>query len=150
MILLFQGKVDVLEEHETSVRTVRFTLKLPSILKLRRYVKTFSQSYIRFSRENIYVRDGHKCQYCNERFAPKNLTLDHVKPIVQGGEKTWENIVTACMDCNQSKGGRTPQQAGMKLLKKPTVPQWLPTVQVRLSYAQAPSSWKIYLSIDHE
>lgn len=145
MVLLFQGKVEVIEEHETCVRTVRFTYKLPSVLKLRNFVRTFSQGYIRFSRENIYIRDGHKCQYCGVKFAPKSLTLDHVVPVVQGGEKNWENIVTACVPCNQKKGGRTPVQAGMKLLKKPTAPQWLPTVQVRFSFAEAPASWKSYL-----
>ena len=147
MTLLFQGKVDVIEEHETQVHTVRYTFKLPSILKLRNFVKTYAQSYIRFSRENIYIRDAHKCQYCGERFSAKNLTLDHVIPVVQGGEKSWENIVTACMSCNQKKGGRTPQQAGLKLLKKPSMPQWLPTVQVRFAFAQAPTSWKLYLSL---
>ncbi len=145
MVLLFQGKVDVIEEHDACVRTVRFTYKLPSVLKLRNFVRTFAQSYIRFSRENIYIRDGHKCQYCGEKFNPKSLTLDHVVPVVQGGEKTWENIVTACVPCNQKKGGRTPHQAAMKLLKKPTTPQWLPTVQVRFSFAEAPASWRSYL-----
>lgn len=147
MTLLFQGKVEVIEEHDVCVRTVRFTFKIPSILKLKNFVKTYSQNYIRFSRENIYIRDAHKCQYCNQKFSAKNLTLDHIVPVVQGGLKTWENIVTACVPCNQKKGGRTPQQAGMRLLKKPTMPQWLPTVQVRLSFAQAPESWKVYLSV---
>ncbi len=147
MVMLFQGKVEVLEEHDVCVRTVRFTFKLPSILKLRTYVKTYSQNYIRFSRENIYVRDGHRCQYCNHRFPTRSLTLDHVIPVVQGGTKSWENIVTACVPCNQKKGGHTPQQAGMRLLKKPIVPSWLPTIQVRFTFAQAPISWRVYLTI---
>lgn len=146
-MLLFQGKVEVLEEHDACVHTVKFTFKIPSILRLRNYVKTYSQSYIRFSRENIYIRDGHKCQYCGVKFSAKSLTLDHVVPAVQGGEKNWTNIVTACVPCNQKKGGRTPHQAGMKLLKKPVVPDWLPTVEVQLSVAQAPKSWKVYLTV---
>jgi 5-methylcytosine-specific restriction endonuclease McrA len=108
MTLLFQGKVEVIEEHDVCVRTVKFTFKLPSILKLRNFVKTYNQNFIRFSRENIYIRDGHKCQYCSLKFSARHLTLDHVVPVVQGGEKSWENIVTACMSCNQKKGGRTP------------------------------------------
>lgn len=143
--MLFQGKVEVLEEHEQVVRTVRFTFKLPSILRLNHYVKSRAHSYIRFSRENIYIRDEFECQYCGRLFHPKQLTLDHVIPAVQGGKKNWTNIVTACIKCNQVKGGRTPAQAGMALLRKPTVPTWLPKVQVKFTLSQAPDSWKIYL-----
>lgn len=147
MTLLFQGKVEVLEEHDEFVHTVRFTYKLPSILRLNHFVKTRAHSYIRFSRENIYTRDEYCCQYCGGRFHPKQLTLDHVLPAVQGGKKNWTNIVTACISCNQVKGGRTPTEAGMKLLKKPTVPTWLPKVQVKFTLAQAPDSWRTYLSV---
>ncbi len=146
MTLLFQGKVEVIEEHDAVVHTVRFTFKLPSILRLNHFVKTRSQSYIRFSRENIYIRDEYFCQYCEEKFPAKKLTLDHVIPAVQGGKKNWTNIVTACIQCNQNKGGRTPTQAGMKLAKKPTIPTWLPKVQVRFTFSQAPDSWRAYLS----
>lgn len=146
MTLLFQGKVEVLEEHEEVVHTVRFTFKLPSILKLTHFVRTRAQSYIRFSRENIYIRDDFSCQYCASKLPTKQLTLDHVIPAVQGGKKTWTNIVTACIECNQVKGGRTPGQAQMKLLKKPVVPAWLPKVQVKFTLSQAPESWKEYLS----
>jgi 5-methylcytosine-specific restriction endonuclease McrA len=146
MTLLFQGKVEVLEEHDEVIHTVRFTFKLPSILRLNHFVKTRAHSYIRFSRENIYIRDEFACQYCAERFHPKQLTLDHVIPAVQGGKKNWTNIVTACISCNQVKGGRTPAQAGMRLIKKPSVPTWLPKVQVKFSFAQAPDSWKEYLT----
>jgi 5-methylcytosine-specific restriction endonuclease McrA len=147
MTLLFQGKVEVLEEHTEVVRTVRFTFRLPSILKLHNYVKTKATSYIRFSRENIYIRDEFRCQYCTSRFHPKQLTLDHVIPAVQGGKKNWTNIVTACIKCNQVKGGRTPAQAGMKLIQKPILPAWLPKVQVKFTLSQAPDSWKEYLML---
>jgi 5-methylcytosine-specific restriction endonuclease McrA len=147
MTLLFQGKVEVLEEHDAVVRTVKLTFKLPSILKLTHYVKTKTRNYIRFSRENIYIRDEYHCQYCARRFPVKFLTLDHVKPAVQGGKKNWTNIVTACINCNQIKGGRTPAQAQMKLLKTPVIPQWLPKIQVKFSLSHAPESWKEYLTI---
>ena len=145
MILLFQGKVEVVEEHEAYVNTVRFKFRLPSVLRLIHYVRSHSQSFIRFSRENIYVRDNYSCQYCGDQFSTKGLTMDHVVPAVQGGKKTWTNIVTACISCNQKKGGRTPTQAGMKLAKKPMEPMWLPKVTVRFSLSQAPPTWLAYL-----
>jgi 5-methylcytosine-specific restriction endonuclease McrA len=147
MTLLFQGKVEVLEEHDEVIRTVMFTFKLPSILRLNHFVKPRVHHCIRFSRENIYIRDEFHCQYCEIKFHPKQLTLDHVVPAVQGGKKTWTNIVTACITCNQKKGGRTPYEAGMRLIKKPAIPTWLPKVQVKFTFAQAPDSWKEYLAI---
>jgi 5-methylcytosine-specific restriction endonuclease McrA len=146
MILLFSGKVEVIEEHDTVVRTVRFSFKIPSILRLNNYVKNKSQNFIRFSRENIYVRDNFSCQYCGDRFAAKQLTLDHVVPVSQGGKKSWMNIVTACIECNQVKSGRTPDEAGMKLKQKPFIPTWLPKVQVNFAIAHAPESWRSYLA----
>src|SRR3954471_5469631 len=93
--LLFQGKVEVVEESEQEVRTVRFTIKLPAVLRLLKYVPLRGKrAIVRFSRANIFLRDQHVCQYCGDRFNRTHLTLDHVIPIVQGGEKNWENIVT--------------------------------------------------------
>lgn len=145
MVMLFQGKVEVVEEHEAFVHTVRFRFRLPSVLRLLNFVRGQSQNFIRFSRENIYVRDNFTCQYCKGQFSPRQLTMDHVVPAVQGGKKIWTNIVTACIKCNQKKGGRTPSQAGMKLLKRPIEPAWLPKVTVRFSVTSAPTSWIQYL-----
>ena len=67
----------------------------------------------------LNARDDHRCQYCSELFPTSELTFDHVVPVAQGGRKDWENIVTCCVQCNRSKGGRTPAQAGMQLLRAP-------------------------------
>ncbi|HUP57061.1 MAG TPA: HNH endonuclease [Bdellovibrionota bacterium] len=150
--LLFQGKVEVVEESEQEVRTVRFTIKVPAVLRLIHYVPLKRKKHIvRFSRANIFLRDMHVCQYCGREFGKSQLTLDHVAPIVQGGRKCWENIVTACKPCNQRKGGRTPQQAGMHLIRKPRQPAWLPTASLQLGVSRTPERWKIYLKLDrHE
>jgi 5-methylcytosine-specific restriction endonuclease McrA len=146
--LLFQGKVEVVEESEQEIRTVRITIKVPAVLRLLTYVPlTKKRNIVRFSRANIFLRDNHVCQYCNRPFNRNHLTLDHVIPIVQGGKKNWENIVTACKPCNQRKGGRTPAQAGMHLHRKPKQPHWLPTATFQLGLTQTPERWRIYLRL---
>ena len=151
MQLLFQGKVEVIEESDHEIRTVRLTIRLPIVLRLLKYVplKTKKQ-IIRFSRTNVFIRDQYVCQYCGIRFPKQQLTLDHVIPVVQGGKKTWENIVSACKACNQQKGGRTPQQAGTSLIRKALKPQWLPSTAIQMSIAIAPDAWKIYLRLSKD
>jgi 5-methylcytosine-specific restriction endonuclease McrA len=147
--LLFQGKVEVIEEYDREIRTVKISIKVPAVLRLLTYVPLSRKKHIvRFSRANIFLRDNHHCQYCGHKFGKSHLTLDHVIPIVQGGRKGWENIVTACKPCNQHKGGRTPAQANMHLVRKPRQPMWLPTANLQLGIQRTPERWKIYLKLD--
>lgn len=82
------------------------------------------------TRANVWLRDKCKCQYCDTKLEYSDMHWDHVIPRTQGGRTTWENIVTACFDCNViKKRGRTPEQAGMKLLKKPVAPKYTLTKQ---------------------
>ncbi len=149
--LLFQGKVEVVEESDHEVRTVRLTIRVPAVLRLLSYVPlSKKKNIIRFSRMNIFLRDQHTCQYCGNDFSRHQLTLDHVTPIVQGGQKSWNNIVTACKSCNQKKGGRTPVQASMRLIKKPKQPYWLPSSSFTFGIGTAPERWKIYLKTHNE
>ena len=98
--------------------------------------------YVPFSRANIYARDNHSCQYCGDRFPPPQLTFDHVVPVAQGGRKDWENIVTCCITCNRRKGGRTPEQAGMRLVRRPRRPPALPHLTLSLGVHRTPDSWR--------
>ena len=146
--LLFQGKVEVIEESDQEVRSVRLNIKVPAVLRLLHYVPLSKRKQIvRFSRTNIFLRDRNTCQYCGGKFNKTQLTLDHVVPIVQGGRKGWENIVTACKPCNQRKGGRTPGQAGMQLIRKPKQPNWLPSLHVQFGVSRTPERWKLYLKV---
>lgn len=144
--LLFQGKVEVVEEWEREVHSVSLSMKIPSVLRLINFVTLKQKKHlVRFSRPNVFLRDGYRCQYCGHRAARNHLTLDHITPVVQGGKKSWENIVTCCKLCNQRKGGRTPEQASMRLIRRPIEPKWLPEVSVQLGIAVTPEKWKIYL-----
>jgi 5-methylcytosine-specific restriction endonuclease McrA len=148
IILWFQGKVEVIEHHDHFVSSVSQKFQLPSIIRLKSYVRIRNQNVVRFCRENIYKRDRYICQYCESHFSPKDLTLDHVVPVSKGGGKSWTNIVTACRECNQRKANRTPVQAEMPLKVKPREPLWIQRIECDVIPSQAPDSWKVYLADD--
>ncbi len=145
LILWLTNKVEVVEFHSMWVHSAYHRFQLPSVLKLNRYVKGQKDGPIRFCRENVYLRDGHQCQYCGQRVPLSTLTLDHVVPVSHNGGHNWNNVVTACRTCNNKKGNRTPDQAGMPLLTRPYKPRWLPQREFAYHNEQMPISWGPYL-----
>ena len=142
LTLLFAGKVEVIEEYNEQIRSITFAIKLPSIIRLLKYVRVKNHNRVKFSRANIYARDDYTCQYCGKKFPSEDLTFDHVVPVAVGGQKRWDNIVAACFRCNHKKGGRTPEEAGMK---RPTEPHWLPAFHVTFRLKSPPETWRDYL-----
>jgi len=145
--LLFLGKVEVVEEYEDhEVRSVTFVIKMPSVVRMLRALRS-ARRQVKFSRENVYARDGGRCQYCGGKVRRDEITYDHVTPRALGGKTTWENIVICCIDCNQRKGGKTPEQAGMKLRSVPVKPKRLPdTFRVTFTFKKGmPVSWRAFL-----
>jgi len=122
MILLFNGKVEVVKESERVVRTVTRTFRIPAVIRLIKFIRQIYRREVPFSRKNILVRDGFVCQYCGREHLSGDLTIDHIIPKVQGGANDWQNVVACCRSCNIRKGGRTPRQAGMQLVRKPFKP----------------------------
>lgn len=146
MTLLCQGKVEVVSEYDREIRSVSVTFRLPSVIRLLRCITIARRmDDVPFSRANIYARDEHRCQYCGREFPVGELTFDHVVPVSQGGRKDWENIVTACIPCNRRKGGRTPAQAGMQVIRQPCRPRRSPVVRITFGLRDAPASWRDYL-----
>ena len=141
-----QGKVEVISVYDDrEIRSVSFSLKLPSVIRLLRYIKIKRNiDYVPFSRANIYARDDHSCQYCGTVFPTAELTFDHVVPVAQGGRKDWENIVTCCVACNRRKGGRTPAEAGMRLIRAPRRPDKAPAIRISVGLKNAPEGWRDY------
>lgn len=125
------------------IHTVRFAMAVPKIIRLLGYDKLPRQD-VKFNRRNIFARDGNRCQYCGRKFSTVDLSLDHVIPRSQGGKSTWDNIVCCCVKCNVKKGGRTPEQAHMKLLSKPVKPKRSPVIGFKLADARY-KSWKQFL-----
>lgn len=142
--LCFLGKVEVLEEYDKNIRSVSLVIKAPAVIRLLRYFRAGRKSPP-LSRSNILARDNFTCQYCGKELGAREATLDHVKPRSQGGKTTWENIVCCCTHCNRRKGGRTPREARMTLLKKPVKPDWLPVLHIKL-HGQVPNAWRTFLA----
>lgn len=145
MCLLTRGRVEVIETHDREARSVSFTFKIPAVVRLLKYVRIRRQEHVPFTRANIYARDANECQYCGERFKTEDLTFDHVIPVSQGGIKSWENIVTACVDCNRRKSNRTPEQAKMALITSPRRPPSVLMLRLSIGMKKAPDSWASYL-----
>jgi len=125
------------------VRTVRWEIQVPRIIRLLFYDKLPKQT-VKFNRRNIFARDANRCQYCGRRFPTSELSLDHVIPRSMGGKSTWTNVVCACLECNVRKGGRTPEQAGMRLIAPPQRPKRNPVLSIKLSNAKY-QSWKAFV-----
>lgn len=145
--LFFQGKVEIVEEYEDrEIRAVTYAIKMPAIVRFLRVLRNRRKA-VKFSRENVYARDKGCCQYCRRKVPRHEATYDHVVPRSQDGKTTWENIVIACVACNQSKGGRRPEQAKMRLLSVPVRPKKLPDM-LHLTFVWRdgmPASWRSYL-----
>ncbi len=149
ILLVMLGKVEVIEEYERTIRGVRLAIPLPAVIRLNRFIRR-KTPIVKFSRQNLYVRDRGVCQYCGTPFNLKELTYDHVIPRSKGGQTEWTNIVTCCTACNLKKGGRTPEEAGMPLLRKPRAPIWIPLLTKSLGIHEPPSIWKDYLYLNQE
>jgi len=142
--MLCLHKVEVVRNYEAKLHSVRWTLSMPAVVRLVNFVKRH-RIRIAFSRRNVFLRDGHRCQYCMLTFPTSELTCDHVMPRSRGGAGGWDNMVTACGPCNRRKGNRTPEQARMVLNRKPHRPEMLPSMAARLGGAQAPDAWRDFL-----
>jgi 5-methylcytosine-specific restriction endonuclease McrA len=144
MTLLTLDKVEVVEEYDAEIRATSMILKVPAVVRLRKTFRRHAKP-VKFSRVNIYARDGYRCQYCGTRCSIDELTYDHVIPRSRGGRTTWENIVSCCYECNAVKANRTPVEAHMTLRSTPTRPTWIPSVQIRISTKSVPDAWRDYV-----
>jgi 5-methylcytosine-specific restriction endonuclease McrA len=118
LVLVLKGVAAPEEFAPSLLRSARHVMKLPSVIRLLEYRRIPHQTRA-LSRKNILMRDRYTCQYCHKTLPSGELTLDHVVPRSRSGETTWENLVACCHRCNNRKGNRTPEEAGMKLVRQP-------------------------------
>jgi 5-methylcytosine-specific restriction endonuclease McrA len=133
-----------IREQDLTLGTSRGAIRVPRVIQLVTYDR-MPRSTVRLTRRNVFLRDAHTCQYCQRRGSPRDLNLDHVMPRSRGGPMTWENVVCSCRVCNLRKGGRTPQEANMRLVRKPVRPRWSPILALAFSPSR-PAEWEPFLA----
>jgi 5-methylcytosine-specific restriction endonuclease McrA len=139
--MTYLEKVDLVVAYGEKIRSPSISIDMPAVIRMRKKVKTGSYR-IRFSRRNIFMRDGYRCMYCGDRLTRSQLTFDHVLPRSQGGRTEWENILSACTHCNTKKGNRTPAQAGMSPIRMPYKPKTLPVRTPYIELEHVPREWR--------
>ena len=142
VVLVYQGKAEMLEDGLGYIHTISQTVPLPSVIRLSQMIKRPRRER-KMTRYEIFNRDRYTCQYCGEQ--SRHLTLDHVIPRYRGGQHTWENVVSACVACNRKKAGRTPKEANMKLIRLPVPPSGGPFYIVPYHYLSKRDEWRKYL-----
>lgn len=141
--LLLRNKAKIVHVRNRDVRTVSFAIPLPSVIQMLYFIKRGRQS-VALSKKNVLLRDKHQCMYCGV-VGEQKLTVDHVFPKSRGGPSTFENLVCACVPCNTRKRDRTPEEAGMKLRRKPYRPRYIAWAVFKRH--TAPEEWALYASL---
>ena len=131
-------------EDDEYVLTVSCRIRVPRIVRLLGYER-LPRVRVNFSRKNVFARDEYRCQYCGTRASGRELTLDHVTPRSRGGKHCWTNVVACCTQCNDRKGGLTPREVGMRLLREPLVPKRPPEIKRRLAERKY-RIWRVFLN----
>ena len=143
--LIMSRKADPAETDGGSVRTVSRSFSIPLVVRMAYYVRRPGQR-VKFTKRTVLARDHYSCQYCGAQ--TRDLTLDHVVPKTLGGETVWTNVVAACRRCNGTKGGRSLKDSGLKLVRHPREPRFLP--YLRLVRSSHQKTWDKYLFTDPE
>jgi len=148
--MTFKDTVTVEEfDGQRVLRSARAEFRVPSVIRRRTYINVRRrQEASGMKRLRIYMRDKFRCQYCGEKKAAGQLTLDHILPRSRGGDNSPVNIVTACVPCNQRKGDRTPAEARMPLLTSQSALRVKLERVVLCHYAEARAEWRKYLFMD--
>ena len=127
------------------IRSPSISILVPDAIYLP-YYESLPKTEVVFSRQNLLLRDRYTCQYCGKYLKnPKERTIDHVIPKSRGGKTVWTNVVLCCKKCNLKKGDRTPEEAGLKLLKKPKAPKWQPLILEEFPKHKK-DVWKVFLN----
>ncbi|MBA7618757.1 hypothetical protein ES703_26089 [subsurface metagenome] len=142
VVLLYHGRAEMLEDGTGFIHSANHTFPVPSVIRIAYMIKR-PRPERKLTRLEVFHRDQYTCQYCGRE--TRQLTLDHVIPRYRGGQHTWENVVGACIPCNRRKAGRTPREAGMKLIRHPAPPRDNRLFHIPYHYLQTREGWQRYL-----
>ncbi|MFN4294168.1 MAG: HNH endonuclease [Thermoflexales bacterium] len=143
--LLMVQRAELIEASDAVIRSERLQLPVPQVIRLLHYVRVPHNLPLPLSRRALLLRDDYTCQYCGAQPGRENLTIDHVIPRSRGGRTEWENVVAACGACNRKKGNRTPEEAGMTLLRKPHRPRFWAMTLLTMATNDV---WRKYLNLN--
>jgi 5-methylcytosine-specific restriction endonuclease McrA len=138
-------RIQAVQDDGESLGTSSGAIRVPRVIVLSGYDR-IPKRHVRYSRVNVFARDKFTCQYCGSQPHRSRLNLDHVIPRSLGGRTTWENVVCSCVDCNRDKGGRTPEQARLRLRRAPSKPRWTPLLNLVTATVRH-EEWRPFLSI---
>lgn len=141
VVLVLRDRADVVESNGHLWRAERIQLPSPSVIRLRHYIRVPFTRRVPLNRRAVFMRDQHRCQYCGRQAE----NIDHVVPKSRGGLHSWDNVVACCRRCNTRKGGRTPREAGLALLRSPRPPRRNAWVAVAVGSGLDPT-WEPYLA----
>jgi 5-methylcytosine-specific restriction endonuclease McrA len=144
VVLVLKGVAMTEEENGHYLHAARFTMRLPSVIRLLEYRRIPHQTRA-LSRKNILLRDRNTCQYCGNVHASGELTLDHVVPRSRGGLSAWENLVACCHPCNRQKGNQLAHEAGMRLLREPRAFTLHTSRHIMRMMGRSDAKWRKYL-----
>ncbi len=144
VVLIFKGVATTEEEDGSYLHSCRAMLRVPSVIRLREFRHILRQTRA-LSRKNILLRDRYSCQFCGRAFPAAELTLDHVIPRSRGGKTDWDNLVACCQSCNNHKGDRLPEEAGLKLLRAPRPFTLHTSRQLMRLMGKSDERWRKYL-----
>ncbi len=143
VVLLLKEKAEIVEAAKAELRSQRFTLPTPLVIRLVYYVRIPYRVSLPVTRRTVLARDHFTCQYCGAQPSRKELTVDHILPRSRGGRTVWENVTTACKRCNGRKGSRTPEEANMRLLSPPGRPRYVALAMIEGSESR--QVWDKYI-----
>ena len=144
IVLVLKGVARTEEENHAVVHSPSFSMPVPSVIRLLAYRHIPRQTRA-LSRKNILLRDRNTCQFCGNTFAAADLTLDHVTPRSRSGQTAWENLVACCHACNNRKGDRIPEEAGLRLIRRPRPYTLHTNRQLMRLLGHAEDKWRKYL-----
>lgn len=147
--MVLSGRAELVQTYDDrEVSSYTQTYKMPSVVRfVGGIINKFTNiNYVKVSRKNVWARDKGLCQYCNKKMNVKESTLDHVLPRSRGGKKSWDNIVLACVPCNQKKDDMTPSEANMNLRSVPHKPKNIEIARILAKNKNAETMWRTFLS----